>query len=83
MVGDTRISGEADQIAELAEELATESARLAELRGLQRRMDLRQFEPSDVAKLQALLTQFIAETEAAGLDGIDLELEIPDQEQQD
>ncbi|NJN64564.1 MAG: hypothetical protein HC882_06550 [Acidobacteria bacterium] len=83
MVRDTRPSGQAEEMAELAEQLATVSARLEELRGLQRRMELRQLELSDVPKLEALLTQVIAELEAAGLDGIDLEVDLPDQEQPD
>ncbi|NJO55833.1 MAG: hypothetical protein HC834_05165 [Rhodospirillales bacterium] len=82
-VRETRPSGQADEMAELAEQLAVESARLEELRGLQRRMELRQLELSDVPKLEALLTQVIAEIEAAGLDGIDLEVDLPDQEQPD
>lgn len=59
------------------------SARLEELRGLLHRMELGQLDQSDVPKLQAFLAEVIAETEADGKDGIDLELDLSGFERRD
>ena len=63
-------------------EFAAVSARLEELRGLQRRMELGQLEPSDVPRLRAFLEGLIAEAEAAGSDGVDFERDL-DRERRD
>ena len=59
-------------------QVAAMSAEIKELRGLQRRLELRQLEPIDLPKLKAFLAGLIARTEAAGLDRVDFDLDLPD-----
>lgn len=54
--------------------------RLEELRGLLRRLELNQLEPSDGPKLDALLARAIAEAEASGNEEILIELSDEDQQ---
>ena len=63
--------------------MAALSAKIDELRGLQRRLELRQLEPSDLPKLKAFLAGLIARTEAAGLDRMDFDLDLPNFELRD